>query len=340
MKIKGRVFLAGYYGFGNLGDELILVRMLEKIRLNESKTVVVLLSGSHRMDPSPGVIKCSRRNVLKLVYQLSRSERFILGGGGLLQDRTSLRSLAYYTVLVFLARMAGCKIEGYALGVEPLRSLSCFLVRAAFGADSVAVSVRDEFSRTNLSNAGIGHGKINIVPDPVLTLPRPSSSELPPGNKHKLLFIPRFPIPAGGDGMIDRIIDHLRRRGVPFELAFFHGSLEDRNVSRGLTSRVFRCADEPVSFARWVQSFGRVISARYHGLVLATQADVPSLGIGREDKVTSFCLEQGLPCVRWGDSAAEVENIMNAFLDRDVRAAGVSAGVFGASDLSNHPHMI
>jgi hypothetical protein len=146
--------LAGYFGHGNAGDEMIL-QMLQ-----------------HRLGPAPylsgprpvGGHAIPRFHFFKFLHHLRRSQSLLLGGGELFQSRTSFRSLAYYLTLPLWARFLGRPVLGFSLGLDPDlgplgRRLTAFALRQA-----LALWVRDETSLRFLKKAGIPS---RLMPDVV-----------------------------------------------------------------------------------------------------------------------------------------------------------------------------
>jgi polysaccharide pyruvyl transferase WcaK-like protein len=82
-----RVLIAGYYGFGNTGDEAILAAMLEDLRALMPELEVCVVSG----DPletraSHGVSAVTFTDLAGIRDAAERADLLILGGGGLFQD--------------------------------------------------------------------------------------------------------------------------------------------------------------------------------------------------------------------------------------------------------------
>ena len=98
---KASVVLCGYYGFHNVGDDLLL-RAMKKALLCRGYKHVYLLSLKH--------ISFTAFKKLRQGYDL------ILGGGNLLQDKTSRRSLRFY---LFIAKCARGRTEIHG-GIGPL----------------------------------------------------------------------------------------------------------------------------------------------------------------------------------------------------------------------------
>ena len=169
--------LAGYFGHGNAGDEMIL--HLLRARLGPAPFV----SGPRPLG-GPAV---SRFRFLEIFQAFRRSCALVLGGGELFQSRTSLRSLLYYWSLPLLARLMGRPVAGFSLGLDPdLRPIeqrmTAFSLRKAMG-----LWVRDERSAEFLSRCGVASYS---MPDIVWAWP--VSPTVAPASLRRVLWIPRF----------------------------------------------------------------------------------------------------------------------------------------------------
>ncbi len=124
MKKQHKIVIGGYYGYGSIGDDTVLLSILSGIakRLPES-CVTVLGKDKSALPRIPGIKTAfkSRTNPFSLISAMASADLFISGGGSLLQDATSKRSLSYYCGLLRLAKLCGCKIFIYANGIGPLK---------------------------------------------------------------------------------------------------------------------------------------------------------------------------------------------------------------------------
>lgn len=153
---KYKAALIGYYGFGNLGDELLLqacIDMFKRCGVGLDR-IVVLSNNPEETAQSFHVASVLRWNFREVVKALRQSETLLLGGGGLLQDSSSVKSCVWYWGLIRLADFLGVKV--WAVG----QSFGPFLTKRAkrLGADAVRlcrkIHVRDEHSYTFAKNAG------------------------------------------------------------------------------------------------------------------------------------------------------------------------------------------
>ena len=90
------ILLAGYYGFGNLGDEAILEMVLKQLLQITNREDITVLSGNKKETSKKyNINTIDRYNVFSIIKKLISSDALIFGGGSLLQDVTSKRSIYY-----------------------------------------------------------------------------------------------------------------------------------------------------------------------------------------------------------------------------------------------------
>ena len=92
-----KIVISGYYGFNNAGDEALLTAILASLRAIEPDADITVISGN----PGNTIIKHQVKSLyrfaaMRLLRAIGESDLVISGGGSLLQDVTSKRSLLYY----------------------------------------------------------------------------------------------------------------------------------------------------------------------------------------------------------------------------------------------------
>ncbi|MBQ4066242.1 MAG: polysaccharide pyruvyl transferase family protein [Clostridia bacterium] len=169
MKINHTVTVSGYYGFGNLGDEAVLRSILRGIgRELPGTRVFVLCERGAELPEAEGVcaVAVSRADPVAIISSLCRSQLFISGGGSLLQDTTSSKSLAYYCTLIRLARLLGCKVLLLANGIGPVKNTKA--CKKALCACHL-ISVRDSDSYSLAGSLTEGRVRIVQTADPIFS---------------------------------------------------------------------------------------------------------------------------------------------------------------------------
>lgn len=176
-----RLLLAGYFGMGNLGDDAILEAMVQQLQAaassggglapagDEGLSLVALSGQPGETSRNLGIESIGRMDWRAFRKEIRRADAFLLGGGSLFQDATSVRSVAYYAALALLAAWAGCPVVFYAQGVGPLqRRISRRLTAMAAGRAAL-LSARDaESARLLAELSGRALAQVELAVDPVL----------------------------------------------------------------------------------------------------------------------------------------------------------------------------
>lgn len=166
------VLISGYYGCRNNGDEAVLAALCEELTaLGIMREQITVLSGDpDQTGQAHGVKAIGRFNLPAILLAMKNNKIFISGGGSLLQDSTSWRSLPYYLGLIEIALLFKLKVIVYGQGIGPVnRSLYHQWIRRAFQRVD-ELSVRDENSANLLVDWGIDTNKIVVASDPVFNL--------------------------------------------------------------------------------------------------------------------------------------------------------------------------
>ena len=163
------LLLCGYYGENNLGDDALL-----SVLVGDLPAGVQLWITAHdptsvariRSDATP----VDRRSLRAVLAAVGRVDAVVFGGGSLLQDSTSFRSLIYYLVLIAAARLRGRSVLLWGQGLGPLhRPISRWLVRVLLPLCSSA-SWRDPSSFA-LARRWAPKVPMELGPDPVWSMP-------------------------------------------------------------------------------------------------------------------------------------------------------------------------
>jgi polysaccharide pyruvyl transferase CsaB len=297
-----RVLLSGYYGFGNAGDEAVLTASVRLFRrLAPDVGIEVLSADPAETQAALGVEACSRMRP-EALGALRRCSLFLSGGGSVLQDRTSLKSLLYYLALLALARRLGRRTMVFAQGIGPLVRPAARRLTARVLRRVDRITVRDPDSAALLREIGVpraARGEIEVTADPVFAL-EPELTErvraaLPP---RPAVAVSLRPWP-GVEALLDPIAEALR--GLPREVAVQAWALfpaEDRGPCRALVERVPGAALLATELAppEWMALAGEVdavLAMRLHALIFGAASSVPVVGISYDPKVDALLARLG-----------------------------------------------
>ena len=303
-----RPLLCGYYGEHNIGDDALLQALLGALPA-EAKPCITA-ADQQQVQQRFGVTTCDRRRLRSTLSALADCDGLILGGGSLLQDSTSWRSLLYYAALILTARLQRKPVILWAQGLGPLRrSRSRFLIGRLLPLVAAA-SWRDRQSAALAQQlAGASRAADPVGADPVWTLPpihwrgrggpivlawRSSSllteadwrvllkalAELAERNDRSVLWLPLHDAQDAG------LLQRLQEQGL----------LPDALATRSREIRLQR----PEELMAQASAAGLVVAMRLHGLILAARAGAPVAALSYDPKVEAAAAMAGIPCSTLG----------------------------------------
>ena len=291
------VALLGYYGFGNLGDDLLLEAFLGLLREAgvPEDHVIVFSAKPEETRSLCSVQSADRWSPASLWATLRRSETLLYGGGGLFQDATSVRSAVYYASVAHLARMAGCAPWSFGQSFGPFRTKTGEALSRSAVRRMLFRGVRDGRSLEILKSWGLSG---TLTPDAVFSL---ASEETGSGKRGGVLLVNLRPWP--GDLTVRAAAEAGRlseEAGIP--LVGVAMSDADEILLRSLSDGgTLPCAEirRPVGLqdARrlWsdaAASFGM----RLHFCVLSALFGVSCTAVPYDPKVAGFAQDIGMPC--------------------------------------------
>lgn len=174
---KYDVMISGYYGFDNSGDDSILNAIVNNLKELKPDINILALSNNPQQTSSTYCINSIHRfDVIKIFRKLKHTSLLISGGGSLIQDITSDKSLAYYLAIIKLAQMRKVKVMLYANGIGPVHNKHNYskIRKTLDGVD--LITLRENSSKLELEKIGVNNSNIMITADPAFTL-EPASIE-------------------------------------------------------------------------------------------------------------------------------------------------------------------
>lgn len=291
MKKNYDFVLTGYYGFGNLGDELLAEAAYNSLlRCGVEKNRIAFLTNApEEYERKFGCASYHRTH--GAVKTLRQSKMLVFGGGGIFQDSSSVASCVYYFVLALLAHLLSGRVAFIGQSVGPFRSsVSRTFAHAAFALAS-HVSVRDEQSARIIRSFGI---KCDIVPDIVLSLGRKNSAH----GRPVLLFNVRGGYPDARAAACSACTDLVRTLNLPvIGIAL---SDEDRRELEKIQKEniielkkiiVVKSYDD---FCDAAAGACGAVGMRLHFLVMASLLGIPVAASPYDPKITGFCENSGI----------------------------------------------
>ena len=267
---------------------------------------------------------------------MRHAKLYINGGGSLIQDVTSRRSLWFYLYNIRAAKRSGCKVQMYGCGIGPVtRDSHRRLAAKVLNAYVDVITLREPDSQEELRRMGVTAPRILLTADPALTLRPASDAEvdsvllragIPPRGKylcfalrqwkgfdekaHVFAQAARYAYETYGlipvFTAVEKHLDPVAHRQAAGTLDIPHYFLDDAGGAGTIIGALARME--------------AVVSMRLHALIFAASQGVPLVGVVYDPKVSSFLKYMGQELFVDLDSVT-AENLC-AMIDRAVCQAG------------------
>jgi polysaccharide pyruvyl transferase CsaB len=292
--------VSGYIGFDNFGDEAIAHVLSQKLKSLGAEKITLISSNPEKTSELHGVCSCGMLNFLPALME---SDVLISGGGSLLQDVTSLKSLLYYLCVIYTALISGKEVQIYAQGIGPIKS-TIGRVLTRFALSKVRkISVRDKKSQELLANWGIAS---ELVKDPIFEL------ELPQKNSKGIVGIQLRKFQGINEEFLERLAENVGKNfsdkkiqiislqdSIDLEICEqFALILKDKGIKNAevLSELSLRDVTETISNLEYL------ISMRFHAIVVGIVSGVRTLAINYDPKVEKVAQEYNLPMIKINDN--------------------------------------
>ncbi len=311
------IVILGYYGYRNSGDDAILKSFIDHLQSQHKGLSTVVMSN----DPSETrslyrVQSVHRFNLFQIPALLAGTRLFIAGGGTLIQDDTSSRSLWYYLYMLHLAVKKGAHVVLLANGLGPLTKKKNRKAASKILNRLDAITLRDPNAFEELKSLEVTKPVTKVAADPALALNAsdPKAGEeilrkegIPSGEKLFALCLRRWKKVRNSEKILaafaDRIVTDFH--AVPVFIAMQHP--EDvryaRRVVNNMTQKGYvltrrYTVDETLSI---LGNVSMVIGMRLHSLIYALNLGIPMVGLAYEPKIDYFMESIHQPFVAWNE---------------------------------------
>ena len=318
-KKKYGALICGAYGKGNAGDDAILKAILAQLKAVDRDMPIHVMSH----DPAQTRLRYHVGSVhvfdpFAFWPLMRRSKLFVSGGGSLIQNETSTRSLNYYLTTIRMAHAAGCRVMMYGCGIGPVTGEGC-RARTARILDRCVdeITLREDLSRQDLAAMGVKRPRITVTADPALLL-QPASSgavdsyflsnDLDPAGQYAMFVLRPW---KNLDAHLQSIVDTANYVNQKYGLTPVFVALEptrdletNRRAAAMLPCRAFVLPaphDEQLTIDM-MQKMRVIVSMRLHALIFASSVGAPLAAISYDPKVTGFMAYLGQKhCIELAD---------------------------------------
>lgn len=308
------VLIAGYHGFGNCGDEAILKAMTTNIRGLAEDIDITALSHNPEFTKTEYNIKSVQRfNVFQVLSAIKNSDIILSGGGTLLQNGTSTRSLLYYLSIIKLAKLFRKRVMLYANGIGPVTGkFNQRLVRSVINTVDV-ITLREKLSEADLRNIGVSNPNVTVTADAAFKLKSIEDEEAERlllaegfedrGKKRIGVSVRAWSKAKYGDDYVSKIAkacDSIADTGkeiIFIPMQFPSDIAISKKVSSMMKNKSYILMKKytPAEILGIVGRVDAMVSMRLHTLIFAAVKNIPMVGIIYDPKIEYYLKELDMP---------------------------------------------
>lgn len=298
------VVISGYYGFANAGDEAMLAAIIGSLRDTIPDVSITVITGNCAMTRANHHVHTVHRfNLPGIVRAVCKCRLLISGGGSLLQDVTSARSLYYYLFIMRIALFFHKPVMLYAQGIGPVRRAGAREAVRNVLQHAAMICVRDDDSQQELTAMGITEPPVIVTADAVLSM-HPADKSIGmqllaqagvTGNRRRVGIAVRDwkqmsaykeAIAAAADALQQKYNCHIIF--VPMQYPADVAAGEDIALHMKGDAAVLKDRYSTAEFMSLMGCMDAVIANRLHALVFASIMEVPVTAISYDPKIDSF----------------------------------------------------
>lgn len=277
-----KIFLLGYYGYGNFGDELMrkgIEDFFQKFNIQYRLALPKRISKE----------TLSRFNIFEIIEAIYESDITIYGGGGLLQDITSLKSFLYYASIIKLSFLFQKPVILFGNSLGPVKNkFNRFLLRKILQNSKTYFFSRDLISYKYAKHINAENTKLSCDPS-IRYLKKISLEELKQSQEIELLLIPQQKKFSEQTEYIQQY-DILKNYFSKIKVC--PAQKTDEKIAKLIADRLgaeaYLNIDNVDNIISLILSSNLVISERFHPSVVAAYFGIPFISVENSKSVRFF----------------------------------------------------
>ncbi len=310
-KTRDGVLVCGAYGRGNSGDESILKAIIDTMRQVDPLLPICVMTRKPAETRLLHMVDAMYTfNLFSFLRKLKRTRLYINGGGSLIQDMTSSRSLYYYLFTIWAAKKRGCRVLMYGCGIGQVHLEHNRRISGKILDKNVdIITLRDPQSVRELESMGVTKPDMRMSADPALCLTPASVDEvdniflkwgLDPYGKYICFSLRSWKDFDSYDVFTTCAKYAYEKYGLtalflPIERP--KDFLPSQQACEGLDTphKILEGTDDVELTIAMLKKMELVCAMRLHALVFSAAAKVPFIGVSYDIKVEGFMEYAGIP---------------------------------------------
>lgn len=299
------IIICGAYGDGNAGDDAILKSIITSVKeADPNIPVTILAKNTENIKKTLRVNALYTFNIFKMFFAMRKSVLYINGGGTLIQNITSSRSLMYYLFTLKLAKLLKNKVDMYGCGIGPVTGKGDIRrVMKVLNNSVDCITLRETQSADELKKFGVTKPKILVTSDPALVLkPAPDEDALQflqdhgisEGEKYICFMLRTWYGYSDKTRDIAALADYAYEKYGLKPLFLSLNILYDEKAAKEVTAHmkapytIITEKLDPEMIISILSHMDVVVAMRLHGLIFSSVSGIPLIGISYDPKINSF----------------------------------------------------
>ena len=302
---RDTIVICGSYGRGNTGDDAILESILQGIRRERPHQHIRVLSRNPKETRKKFRVQTQHTfRPISMLFILKKCSLYISGGGSLIQNITSERTLLFYLFTIRMAKKMGCRVMMYGSGIGPVLG-ERFRKKAGKVLDQAVdvITVREEESIQELRDMNVTRPKICLAADPVFSLQSAGedyiesfmlSNGIKADEKYICFALRSWPGFKTKASVLGEAAEYAQKK-YGLKAIFIPMQQKDDVIASEIAAE--NISGDPLIIRQVPDSsvllgvFSRmqiVVAMRLHALIFASIQNVPTVGIVYDEKVSAY----------------------------------------------------
>jgi polysaccharide pyruvyl transferase CsaB len=320
--------------------------IVQEIRdVDPDRPITVLSRSPSQTRRAYGVFSLHSFNLPGFTRAARRATLFLSGGGSLIQNVTSNRSLWYYLFAIAWAHILGARVLMYGCGVGPLKGrVGRCLTARVLDKHVTAITLREDSSNIDIQRLGITRPRVVLSADPALNLPAAPAERIdsllltqgvPPDGAYCAFALRRWPGFEAKAAVFADAADYARDTYgltplfIPIER---RGDREAAKLAAAQVKGACHLLSHIGPAGDVIGLLGRcraVVAMRLHALIFASGQGLPLVGVAYDEKVSAFLAYMGQELCTPYDSLdtatlkSLIDRAMASENEREIRLAAV-----------------
>lgn len=304
-KARDGAVICGAYGRGNAGDDAILEAILQEMRSIDPDIPLTVLSKKPKSTRLVYRVRAVHRsNFPAWRRAMKTSTLYVNGGGSLIQDVTSRRSLWFYLHNIATAKRLGNRVQMYGCGIGPVtrprhRTLAAKVLNRCVD----VITLREPDSLEELRAMGVTRPRILLTADPALRLEKAGDdvvdscllrAGIPPQGNYICLCLRRWRGFEEKAPIFGQAAEYAYER-YGLTPVFMAVETHQDPGAASIAAREIRAphyflndAGDAASIIGALSRMKIVVSMRLHALIFAAGQGIPLVGVVYDPKVSAF----------------------------------------------------